>query len=149
MAIEHRARQTSLFQCSSRYTTSPARQESHSAHTLHQMSQRVTNSRGSARPSAPAMTSNTSTESTKMETDDPQYPMTLFNIGLIMDRSGIRMPPLIKRFIEEKVINKKRRSSPPLSQENLDEVREIAENVANSSEGAVHRIFDTNVSNLA
>lgn len=76
-----------------------------------------------------------------MKTDDSNYPDTLFLNGVVMDRSARKIAPDLKTYIEELV--KRKRSSPPLKQEELDSVIEIAEEVADSSEGPVHRIFDT------
>lgn len=50
------------------------------------------------------------------------------------------MPVEIRAFVEEYIINK-RRGSPPLSQNQIEEVVQVSEDVVDSSEHIVHKIF--------
>ena len=90
----------------------------------------------------PAPTTISNTVSTKAKTDDPGYPQILYSNGIIMDRSGRKMPSDIKAFVNECIVNK-HRSSPPLTQEEIEEVIDEADLVANSCEVAVSRLLDT------
>ena len=110
--------------------------------TVCNMSQQEPNTRSIGKPSTPSSTIAASVISSRMKTDDPHYPKTIYSNGIIVDRSGTKMPKDVRAFVEEHIVNKPR-SSPPLPQEELKRVITVSDQVANSSEGAVYDIVNT------
>ncbi|KAI1163439.1 hypothetical protein F5B18DRAFT_620183 [Nemania serpens] len=82
-----------------------------------------------------------SSPSGKLSTSHPLYRGTLYHNGIHMDYSGRQIPADLEAFVETHIL--KQRDSPPLGDEAVARVTEVAEELADSTEGLTAKLMRT------